>query len=212
MTDIAVNTDIIERTFTTQREENERAFAALAGLTDRFTETVSHLEQLLRAGGKLLFCGNGGSASSASHMVNDCVGHMYVDRDPIRAVSISDNSAVLTALSNDYGYDVVFERQVRALAQSGDALIAISTSGNSENVLRAARTAQQMGVTVVALTGRGSGALGELADHWLPADSDDLVCAEHVHLFLLHTLTEALEAVLHPNEPAWGKTRGVRSR
>jgi D-sedoheptulose 7-phosphate isomerase len=145
-------------------------------------------------------------------MVNDCVGHMYADRAPIPAISVADNPSVLTAVANDYGYARIFERQVTALAQPDDALIAISTSGNSDNVLRAVEIARDRGVLVVGLTSRDGGKLRDVSDHWLPAETDDLVCAEQVHLYLLHTLTEALEAVLHPDEPGWGNTVGVRQR
>jgi len=196
------------RVFTTRQQENEAAFAALAALEPRFVAAVDQLSRLLAAGGMLMFCGNGGSGSSASHMVNDCVGHMYIDRPPIRAVSLVDNTSVLTAVSNDYGYEHIFERQLLAVGRPGDALIAISTSGNSENVVRAATAARERGIAVVALTDRRGGKLRELADHWLFADTENPVCAEHVHLFLLHTLTEALESVLHGDHPSWGQTGG----
>lgn len=202
----------ITQVFTTQQEENARAFAALPSLAPAFVEAVADLETRIKRGGKLIFCGNGGSASSASHMVNDCVGHMYSDREPIPAISISDNASVLTALANDYGFSHIFERQVAAVVGPEDALIAISTSGNSENIIMAVETARERGALIVGLTSRNGGKLRGMSDHWLPADTDDLVCAEHVHLYLLHTLTEALEAVLHPSTPGWGKTVGVKQR
>lgn len=206
---------MLNTTPTTQTEEvralyldrvsrNAAAFEALAGIQGEFEHAVLALAGLIRSGGKLLFCGNGGSASTASHIVNDCVGHMRRDRNPIDSLSLADNVSVLTALANDYSYAEIFERQVAASGRAGDALIAISTSGNSENVVRAAELARQRSVTVIALTDRNGGRLRELSDHWLWADTDDPVCAEHVHLFMLHTLTESLETVLFPDSRAWG--------
>ena len=183
---------------------NTRAFRSLELIAEEFEATVAHLADLVRGGGRLLFCGNGGSASTASHIVNDCVGHMRRDRDPIDSLSLADNVSVLTALAKDYGYVEIFERQVVATGRPGDALIAISTSGNSENVVKAVEAARRRSVSVIALTDQKGGKLRELADHWLPADTDDPVCAEHIHLFLLHTLTESLEIVLFPDSPAWG--------
>lgn len=203
---------VIDKVFATQAAENERAFASLGEIADEFQKAVQTLAQSVEAGGKILFCGNGGSASSASHMVNDCVGHMYVDRDPIPAISLADNASVLTALSNDYGYESIFERQVRVMGNSGDVLVAISTSGTSENVVRAVKEAKNRGLSVIGLTARGGATVRDLSDHWLPAATDDPVCAEQVHLFLLHTLTEALEAVRFPEDPGWGNTKGVRVR
>lgn len=195
---------VVRDLFADRVRRNTQAFDSLNLVSEEFEATVMHLAELIRDGGRLLFCGNGGSASTASHIVNDCVGHMRRDRDPIDSLSLADNVSVLTALANDYGYVEIFQRQVAATGRAGDTLVAISTSGNSENVIRAVEVARQRSVTVVALTDRSGGRLRDLADHWLPAETDDPVCAEHIHLFMLHTLTESLEAVLFPDSPAWG--------
>ena len=114
-----------------------------------------------RTGGKIIFFGNGGSAADAQHLAAELTGHFFRERAPLAAVALSTDTSALTAIGNDYGFEHVFERQIRALGRRGDLCIAISTSGNSPNVLRAVEAARELGIAVVGLTGRGGGSLAQ---------------------------------------------------
>jgi len=143
--------------------------ALQAAIDDRaFCRTIGAIAELaaeaLRAGGKLLLAGNGGSAADAQHIAGELVGRLNYDRAPVAAIALTTDSSVLTAVANDYGYENVFERQIRGLGRPGDVLIAISTSGRSPNILRAIATARQQGLTVVGLTGRSGGEMAPLCD------------------------------------------------
>ena len=152
--------------------------------------------EALRAGGKVLACGNGGSAADAQHFAAELVNRFEMDRPPLAAIALTTDSSTLTSIANDFSYDQVFAKQLRALARKGDVLLAISTSGNSKSVLEAARAARELGVRVVALTGNGGGKLAAL----LTAD-DAHVCVPHtrtariqeVHLLALHCLCDAID-------------------
>lgn len=120
--------------------------------------------EALQAGRKLLVCGNGGSAADAQHIVAEFVSRLTVDRPALRAIALTTDTSILTAIGNDYGFDHVFERQVEALGQPGDVLLAISTSGNSPNCINALKLARELGLTTVAFTGNNGGAMAPLAD------------------------------------------------
>jgi len=184
--------------------ENVRALDDEIAEAPAFNLAVEMVRGCLEKDGKLLLCGNGGSGSAAAHIVNDFLGHMYYDRPSMPAICLSDNVATLTALAIDVGYDRVYGRQVEGLGNPGDVLLAFSTSGNSPNVLFAAEAAKAKGMAVIGLTAMGGGKLATLADVWLRAYTTELVCAEHVHLILVHTLTECVEALLFGDCPRWG--------
>lgn len=120
--------------------------------------------EAMHSGRKLLVCGNGGSAADSQHLVAEFVSRLTVDRPAMRAIALTTDSSILTAIGNDYSYDNVFERQVEALGQDGDVLLAISTSGNSKNCIKALKLARELGLTTVALTGNGGGAMASIAD------------------------------------------------
>jgi D-sedoheptulose 7-phosphate isomerase len=153
----------------------------------------------LLADGKILSCGNGGSAADAQHFSGELLGRFEMERPGLPAVALTTDTSTLTALANDYGYEDVFAKQVRALGQGGDVLLAISTSGNSENVLRAVGMAQSRGMTVVALTG-GDG--GRISAALRPADIE--ICApsprtcrvQEVHILIIHCLCDLIDAGL----------------
>ena len=153
----------------------------------------------LRAGGKILACGNGGSAADAQHFAAELVNRFERERPPLAGLALTTDSSALTSIANDYGYDQVFEKQVRALGRKGDVLLAISTSGNSGSVVAAMRAARELGVAVVALTGRGG---GKMAEHLAPGDVH--VCVPHartmriqeVHLLVLHCLCDGIDSQL----------------
>ncbi len=153
-------------------------------------------DALLR-GNKLLACGNGGSAADASHMTTEFVIRFQADRRPYPAISFTANGGDLTACSNDYTFDEVFARQVRAYGQHGDILFAFSTSGNSENVLRALQTAKREGITSVAMLGRDGGRSTGIADVELIVPHAVTARIQEAHKLLLHTICELVELRLH---------------
>ncbi len=147
-------------------------------------------------GGKVLFCGNGGSAADAQHLAAELSGRFYKNRAPLFAEALHVNTSYLTAVGNDYGYDLVFARMVEAMAQPGDVLVALSTSGNSPNVLKAIEMAQQKGMKVVGLSGMGAGKLANLVDLLINVPSEDTPRIQECHMLVGHIVCEIVEASL----------------
>lgn len=147
----------------------------------------------LRAGGKLLFCGNGGSAADAQHIAAELSGRFYLDRKALFAESLHSNSSYLTAVANDYGYDAIFARAVEAKGRPGDLLFGLSTSGNSGNVVKAMEKAQEVGMITIALTGQGGGKLAQMVDYLLAVPSTDTPRIQESHILLGHILCELVE-------------------
>lgn len=148
---------------------------------------------------KLLICGNGGSAADSQHFAAELVGRFERERPELAAIALTTDSSILTAVANDYGYHEVFARQVRALGQAGDVLIAISTSGDSPSVVAAAQAAQQRSMPVIALTGKGGGKLGAMlgaADVHLCVPHDRTMRIQEVHLLIVHCLCDGIDAAL----------------
>ena len=156
----------------------------------------SLLAQALKAGGKALACGNGGSAADAQHFAAELVNRFEVERAPLAGSALTTDTSTLTSIANDYAYQQIFSKQVRAIARKGDVLLAISTSGNSANVIEAIDAAHELGVRVIGLTGNTGGKMGAL----LKAD-DVHICVPHkstariqeVHLLVLHCLCDAID-------------------
>ena len=149
--------------------------------------------------GKILACGNGGSAADAQHFAAELVGRFEMERQGLAAIALTTDSSILTAVSNDYGFKAIFERQVRALGQPGDVLLAISTSGNSPNVIDAIQAAQDNDLRVVALTGKGGGQIGEMlrdSDVHICVPSDRTARIQEVHLLTLHCLCDGIDCLL----------------
>ena len=149
--------------------------------------------------GKILACGNGGSAADAQHFAAELVGRFEMERQGLAAIALTTDTSILTADSNDYGFKAIFERQVRALGQPGDVLLAISTSGNSPNVIEAIQAAQDNDLRVVALTGKGGGQIGEMlrdSDIHLCVPSDRTARIQEVHLLTLHCLCDGIDCLL----------------
>lgn len=153
----------------------------------------------LEAGRSLLVCGNGGSAADAMHIAGELVGKFLIDRRAFKVMCLSCNPAVLTAWSNDVSYDTVFARQVEAFGERGGVLLGLSTSGNSENVIEAFRTARAMEVVTIAMTGDGGGRLGQVADICLTVPSTSTPMIQQVHVCLYHYICEQVEARLAPS-------------
>ena len=179
---------------------NMQALAADAPLHADLQRAVEACVEALRGGGKLLFCGNGGSAADAQHWAGELVSRFYYDRPGLAAIALTTDSSILTAIGNDYGYDYVFARQVEALGQAGDVLVAISTSGNSPNVLRAADVARARGMQVIAFTGRSGGKLLSMSDLCFRMPSDETPRIQEGHEFVGHLLCALIEAGLFPRD------------
>ena len=147
----------------------------------------------LQKGGKLLFCGNGGSAADAQHIAAELSGRFYLDRKALYAEALHVNTSYLTAVANDYGYDTIFSRAVEAQGRKGDLLFGISTSGNSKNVYKALKLANEMGMVTVGMTGKGGGKMADICHHLLAVPSDDTPRIQEVHILLGHILCELVE-------------------
>ena len=158
--------------------------------------TVAAVHECQRAGGKILACGNGGSAADAQHLAAELVGRFREERQALPAIALTADTALLTALGNDYGYERVFARQVEALARRGDLLLAFSTSGNSPNVVQAAQTARRLGCTVVGFTGARGGELAGHVDILLKAPSVTVARIQEIHTLCIHVLCEELDALI----------------
>ncbi len=176
-------------------EESQVARAAfLAECGDRLGEVAQALGECIRKGGKLLILGNGGSAADAQHMAAEMVGRMMIERRPLPALALTTDTSNLTAIGNDYGYDVVFVKQVEALAKPGDLILAISTSGNSKNVVLAVEKAKQLGCKVVSLTGGTGGKLKALSDVSLNvSEGKNSSRIQETHIFAIHSIVDLLD-------------------
>jgi D-sedoheptulose 7-phosphate isomerase len=177
-----------------------RGLNALASTSypEKIHQAIDVLVERLSAGNKLLVCGNGGSAADALHIAAELVGRFLRDRRPLPAVALSANPATITALSNDYCYDAVFSRQVDALADPGDVVWGISTSGNSKNVVEALRAARDRGARTIAMTGEGGGAMAAHADVLLAVPLSATPRIQEVHVLTYHIICEAVENALCP--------------
>ena len=179
---------------------NFKTMAADPGLSDNIVGAVELCVESLRAGGKVMFAGNGGSAADAQHWAGELVSRFYYDRPGLAAIALTTDSSILTAIGNDYGYDYTFARQVEALGRTGDVLVAISTSGNSPNIIRAADAARARGVAVVGFTGEGGGKLAPLSDICFRVPSTETPRIQEGHEFIGHLLCALVEAEMHPRE------------
>jgi D-sedoheptulose 7-phosphate isomerase len=147
----------------------------------------------LRAGGKVIFFGNGGSSMDSGHLAAELLGRFYVERAPLAAMSLPDTTAAVTAIGNDYGFDEVFSRQLRAVGRAGDVVVGLTTSGNSRNVVAALAVAKEIGITAVAMTGERSGDAGVVADHVISIPSMDTPRVQECQMLIGHTICELIE-------------------
>jgi len=165
-----------------------------------FTEVAARLIETLRTGHKVLVAGNGGSAAEAQHFAAEFVGRFKRERSPYAVLSLTTDTSILTAVSNDYGYQDVFARQVNAFGQPGDMLIAFSTSGESENLVRAATAGRERFMTVVAVTGNRPSRLENLADVTVCVPVADTAIAQELHMIVTHILCDIAESELAADE------------
>jgi D-sedoheptulose 7-phosphate isomerase len=160
-------------------------------------EWGERLAEVFAAGGKLIACGNGGSAAEAQHLTGELLGRFREERRPLPAVALTADSSAVTAIANDYGIEELFARQVRAYGRPGDVLVALSTSGTSPNVIAAAKAGLDLGVTVWALTGPAPNPLAALSDSAIAVDAPTVATVQEIHLSLVHALCIALDMALH---------------
>ena len=163
----------------------------------KIIETVTNLcIKAFQADKKVLFCGNGGSAADAQHLAAEFSGRFYKDRDPLFSEALHVNTSYLTAVANDYSYDEIYSRLIKAKGRTGDILFGISTSGNSGNILKAFETAKKQGVITIALTGQTGGKMKELCDYLINVPSTDTPRIQEAHILIGHIICEEVEAQL----------------
>lgn len=156
-------------------------------------ETVNIIYNSIKSGGKLMVCGNGGSAADAQHMAAEFVNRFLRERKPLPALALSTDTSNLTSIANDYSFEDIFSKQVEALGKKGDILMGISTSGNSKNVIKAVETANDMGITTVGLLGKDGGSIAGIANKSIMVPSDSTPRIQEMHIFIIHTICQMIE-------------------
>jgi D-sedoheptulose 7-phosphate isomerase len=191
--------DLIARVTKHFEDSAQTKMDAVAVLAAPIAGAIEALTHALINGGKILACGNGGSAGDAQHFAAELIGRFEAERQELAAIALTTDSSILTAVGNDYSFNQIFSRQVRGLGHAGDVLLAISTSGNSGNVIEAIRAAHQAEMRVVALTGRGGGQIGEMLnddDIHLCVPADRTARIQETHLVIIHCLCDGIDALL----------------
>jgi D-sedoheptulose 7-phosphate isomerase len=163
---------------------------------DVLEEAIETIAKVLSSGNKLLFFGNGGSAADAQHLAAEFVNRYLIDRPPLPAIALTTDSSVLTAISNDFGYELAFEKQIQALGQPGDAAIGISTSGTSANVIKGLAKAREMGLVTIGIGGNKGTPMQEVCDHYLGIEGGSTPRIQEVHHLLGHAMVEMVDRKL----------------
>jgi len=158
-----------------------------------FNQSSEVFASALKRGKTIFWCGNGGSAAESSHLAVELIGRFKNNRRPLPSVSLNSDTSAITCIANDFGYDEIFARQLEGLAKPGDVLVVLSTSGQSENILRALRKAKELGVTSIALLGKGGGPAADLANHRIIVESSETARIQEIHLLIGHTFCEFAE-------------------
>lgn len=180
-------------TFDTMIRDHQECIGLLAGMRDVIDAAARSLATVIGNGGRIFVCGNGGSAADAQHFAAELIGRFEKERRPFPAIALTTDTSILTAVTNDYAYASVFTRQLGGLAGRGDALVGISTSGNSENIVSAMDLARELGLESVALCGRDGGRLKKRADHVIIAPSDKTARIQEAHILILHYFAAVIE-------------------
>lgn len=167
-------------------------------LVKRINDAAAMCVESLKNGGKIHFCGNGGSASDAQHLAAELSGRFYYDRPPLNAEALHVNTSYLTAVANDYSYDMVYARMLQASAKKGDVFVAISTSGNSANILKAIEVAKAIGVKTIGMTGETGGKMADVCDIMLNVPSKCTPRIQESHIMIGHIICEIIEATIFP--------------
>lgn len=193
---MSIAQNLFVENFTQSIEAKQKA---LVTLETSVTKAAHIIAKTFRAGNKLLICGNGGSAADSQHFAAEFTGRYEMERTPLPAIALTTDTSALTAIGNDYSFEVIFSKQVEALGAKGDVLFAISTSGNSGNVIKAIEIAQQKGMTIIAMTGKDGGKIDKML-----SSTDINICAtanrtariQEIHLLVLHTICDIVDHIL----------------
>lgn len=170
------------------------------GALTNIEKAVEEIEKAFRNGNKVLFCGNGGSAADAQHLAAEFSGKFYIDREPLFAEALHTNASFLTAVANDYSYDEVFTRAIKAMGREGDVLVGISTSGNSKNVVKAIEAADQKGMITFGFTGGNGGKMKEICKYLIRIPSNDTPRIQEAHILIGHIICEIVEKKIFGNK------------
>jgi len=162
-------------------------------MEDKLEEAATLVLKILKAGNKILLCGNGGSSADAQHIAAELTGRYKSDRPGLPAIAITTDTSALTSISNDYGYDRVFDRQIEALANKGDLIIGISTSGNSQNIINALKVGRELGCNTLGLTGKGGGEMNQLCDINVIVPSNDTPRIQEMHILFGHIICQVVD-------------------
>lgn len=185
--------DLIKKDFTDSIKTKENF---LADNLKNIENICSVLTKCIKDSNKILICGNGGSAADAQHFSGELVNRFLLNRKPLPALALTTDTSILTSIGNDFGFSDVFSKQIEALGKPGDILIAISTSGNSENIIKAVEEAEKNNIRTVALLGKTGGKLKDISDYSLIVESDDTPRIQETHILLLHIFAEIIEKEL----------------
>lgn len=169
-------------------------------LLQTIRQVADTMTTALRNGNRILWCGNGGSAADAQHLAAELSGRFYYDRPPLNSEALHCNTSYLTAVANDYGYELIYSRMIDGACKQGDVLVGISTSGNSKNILNAFRKAKELGVITVAMTGKTGGEMRQVSDYLLNVPTMDTPRIQESHIMLGHIICEIVEAQMFPKE------------
>jgi D-sedoheptulose 7-phosphate isomerase len=178
-------------------KEHQDVVDTIKTFNDTIEKIVSILINCLKNEGTIYWCGNGGSASDSQHLAGELVGRFVGDRKPLRSIALNADSAVMTCIVNDYGYEHIFSRQVEGLGREGDVLIGITTSGNSQNVINALNVAKTKEMTTIGLLGKGGGKAREVADHAIVIPSNTTARVQEMHIMVGHILCDLIEEGLN---------------
>ncbi|MAR99876.1 MAG: phosphoheptose isomerase [Nitrosomonadales bacterium] len=182
--------DVIKKNFSEHLEIISKLMDSGSEHIDLFGELLS---SCLQNHNTIFWCGNGGSASDSQHIAAELVGRFKKDRRALKSIALTTDTSILTSVGNDYGFENIFSRQLEGLGSSGDILVAISTSGNSENILKVLQTAKELGIISILLTGKNGGKAKQIADHSLVVKSDNTARIQEVHILVGHIICDLIE-------------------
>lgn len=165
-------------------------------IINKVNDSIALIVKTFKAGNKVLFCGNGGSAADAQHLAAEFSGRFYKDRNPLPSEALHCNASYLTAVANDYGYEYVYSRLLKGIAKEGDVLVGLSTSGNSVNIVNAYEVAKELGMSIISFTGEGGGKMAALSDILIDVPSKDTPRIQECHITLGHIICQKVEEEL----------------